>query len=71
MKQVKAFETSDGLLFSEKGKAEKHQTFLDKKDLVTTFAKSESNPYRGKSQLSIVTATIINWEMWKAKNASE
>lgn len=68
MKQIKAFQTSDGLLFPEKEQAEKHQTFLDKKDLITNFVKSEENPYRGKSQMAIVGATIINWETWKVKN---
>lgn len=71
MKQVKAFQTSDGLLFAEKEKADKHQTFLDKRDLVNTFVKSEDNPYRGKAQASIVVNTIVNWETWKVKNASE
>ena len=71
MKQVKAFQTSDGLLFVEKEKADKHQTFLNKRDLVNEFAKSEDNPYRGKSQMSIVVSTIVNWETWKVKNASE
>lgn len=69
MKQVKAFQTSDGLLWDEKSKAEKHEMFLSSKNTVQEFLKSEANPYKGKSQISIVSNTIINWETWK--NASE
>lgn len=71
MKQVKAFQTSDGLLFSDQIAADKHELFLEKKDEVSEYIKSELNPYKGRAQLSIVNVTIVNWEMWKAKNASK
>lgn len=71
MKQIKAFQTDDGLLFEEKEQAQKHQMFLDKKSMVQDFVKSDANPYRGKSQMSIVGNTIVNWETWKVKNAPE
>lgn len=71
MKQVKAFQTEDGLLFEEKEQAQKHQMFLEKKGMVQEFIKSEANPYRGKSQVAIVGQTVINWETWKAKQNAE
>jgi hypothetical protein len=71
MKQVKAFQTDDGLLFEEKEQAQKHQMFLDKKSMVQEFVKSDANPYRGKSQMAMVGQTIVNWETWKVKNAPE
>ena len=58
MKQVKAFQTDDGLLFEEKEQAQE-------------FVKSDANPYRGKSQMAMVGQTIVNWETWKVKNAPE
>ena len=72
MKQIKAFQTTDGQLFDDKAQAEKHQLFLSKQDTINEYLKSEMNPYKGRTQQSITRTTIINWELWKVKqNAPE
>ena len=68
MKPINAYQTSDGTLFAKKEHAEKHELFLKKQDVVEEFLDSEHNPYTGSAQKSIARKTIINWELWKAKN---
>ena len=68
MKQVNAFLTSDGTLFETKKAAENHQIILDKEILIDDFLNGPSNKYTGKPQQAIVRLTLINWELWKAKN---
>ena len=68
MKQVNAFLTSDGTLFETKQTAENHQMVLDRRVLIDDFLNGPSNKYMGKPQVAIVRSTLINWELWKAKN---
>jgi hypothetical protein len=69
MKQVQAFRTSDGKLFDEPLQAERHELFLKKQMIVDEFLDGELNPYQAIAQRSIARSTIINWELWKTKNA--
>lgn len=69
MQQVQAFRTSDGKLFDEPLQAERHELFLKKQMIVEEFLDGELNPYQAIAQRSIARATIINWELWKNKNA--
>lgn len=68
MEKIEAFKTSDGSLFDDKLKAERHQLFLQKDMIVEEFLDSDLNPYTGPQRV-ISRNTIINWELWKAKNA--
>jgi hypothetical protein len=71
MKQVQAFQTSDGKLFDDSTQAERHELFLKKQMVVDEFLDSGLNPYQGIAQRSIARSTIINWELWKVKNAAK
>ena len=68
MKQVQAFQTSDGKLFDEPLQAERHELFLQKQMIVDEFLDGDLNPYQAIAQRSIARSTIINWELWKTKN---
>jgi len=68
MEKIQAFKTSDGSLFDDKLKAERHQLFLKKDMIVEEFLDSDLNPYAGPQRV-IARNTIINWELWKVKNA--
>lgn len=69
MKQITAFQTSDGQVFTSEEEAKKHEKFLEKKDIVEEFLKSSHNPYVAAVQKSIARNTVVNWEVWKTKNA--
>jgi hypothetical protein len=68
MKQIQAFQTSDGKLFDHAVQAERHELFLKKQMIVEEFLDGELNPYQNIAQKSIARSTIINWELWKTKN---
>jgi hypothetical protein len=68
MEKIEAFKTSDGSLFDDKLKAERHELFLKKDMIVEEFLDSDLNPYTGPQRV-IARNTIINWELWKVKNA--
>jgi len=69
MKKIEAFKASDGMLWEDKEKAERHELFLSKNMIVEEFLDSNTNPYKALAQRSIARTTIINWELWKNKNA--
>ena len=69
MKTVQAFKTSDGKLFDDSLQAERHELFLNKQLIVEEFLDGDLNPYKAMAQRSIARSTIINWELWKNKNA--
>jgi hypothetical protein len=71
METVKAFKTSDGTLFDDSIQAERHEMFLEKNMVVEDFLDSELNQYKAMTSRSIARTTIINWELWKVKNAIE
>jgi hypothetical protein len=69
MQKVEVFKASDGSLWENKYKAERHEMFLSKNMIVEEFLDNEINPYKAVAQRSIARTTIINWEFWKNKNA--
>ena len=70
MQTIKAFKTSDGTLFDDSLQAERHEMFLKKDMVVEEYLDGDLNPYTG-SQRVIARNSIINWELWKVKNASK
>lgn len=68
MEKVNAFKTSDGKLFDSSHEAEQHQMFLEKSNVVEEFLDSDLSPYTGPQRV-IARNSIINWELWKVKNA--
>lgn len=69
MEQIQAYRSSDGTLWENKEKAERHEIFLKKDMVIEEFLNDPINPYRGLAQKTIARSTIINWEFWKNKNA--
>lgn len=72
MKQVKAYEATDGALFPNKEECEIYESALRWKEEVDRFLSSEMNQYRrGGAGPSIARATIVAWELWKSKQGKE
>ena len=69
MEKIEAFRASDGTLWENKDKAERHELFLQKDMIVEEFLDNDINPYKALAKRSIARTTIINWELWKNKNA--
>lgn len=69
MKTISAFQTSDGKIFVLEAEAQKHEKFLQHRNVVEDFLNSEINTYKGFAHKSIARNTVINWELWKTKNA--
>ena len=70
MDQIKAFRTSDGTLFEDAAKAERHEEFLKHSNIIERFLDSDLSPYNGPQRV-IAKNSIINWELWKTKNGTE
>lgn len=69
MKQVTAYQTSDGKVFYKEQDAILHEMSLDKAHEVDCFLSSEFNPYRSTPQRVIARSSILNWEVWKDNRA--
>ena len=69
MEKIEAFKASDGSLWESQDKAERQELFLQKDMIVEEFLDDNINPYKSLAQRSIARTTIINWELWKNKNA--
>lgn len=69
MKQVTAFQTSDGKIFHNEQDALLHETTLDKIHEIDCFLASDSNPYRAVPQKVIARSSILSWENWKENYA--
>tara|TARA_R110002126_G_scaffold177142_1_gene325961 strand:+ start:620 stop:832 length:213 start_codon:yes stop_codon:yes gene_type:complete len=69
MEKIEAFKASDGSLWESREKAERQELFLQKDMIVEEFLDDNINPYKALAQGSIARTTIINWELWKNKNA--
>lgn len=69
MKSINAFQTSDGRVFTIEEEAKKHEKFLEHRNVVEEFLASDLNPYVASVQKSIARNTVVNWELWKIKNA--
>lgn len=68
MKTISAFQTSDGQIFAIEAEAQKHEKFLEHRNVVEEFLNSELNTYKAFAHKSIARNTVINWELWKTKN---
>lgn len=68
MKTISAFQTSDGKVFTAEAEAQKHEKFLEQRNVVEDFLNSDINPYVAAVQKTIARNTVINWELWKTKN---
>lgn len=68
MKTISAFQTSDGKVFIAESEAQKHEKFLEHRNIVEEFLNSELNPYVAAVQKTVARNTVINWELWKTKN---
>lgn len=71
MEKVQAYKTTDGTLFDNAIQAERHEMFLEKNIVVEEFLDSELNQYKAMTSRSIARTTVINWELWKVKNAAK
>jgi len=69
MKTISAFQTSDGKIFAIESEAQRYEKFLQHRNVVEDFLNSELNNYKNFAQKSIARNTVINWELWKTKNA--
>jgi len=69
MKTIQAYVTEDGQIFASEDKANLHAMFLEKQDVVDDFINSEDNPYKASAAKSIARSSVVNWEIWKVKNA--
>jgi hypothetical protein len=69
MKEVSAYQTTDGLLFSKQKEAERHEAFLANRAVIEEFLESEINPYKSSAHRAIARNTVINWSLWSTKNA--
>ena len=67
MKQIKAFQTTDGALFEDETQAELHETFLKSKKVIEEFLQDRSNPYKSVAQRGMARNVITHWENWKNK----
>jgi hypothetical protein len=67
MKQIKAFQTTDGALFEDEDRAELHETFLKSKQVIEEFLQDKSNPYKSVAQRGMARNVITHWENWKNK----
>lgn len=71
MKTISAFQTSDGKIFAIESAAQKHEKFLEHRNVVEEFLNSDLNQYKTITQKSIARNTVINWELWKTKNVKQ
>ena len=64
MKEVKAYETSDGTIFSDHGEAILHQSNLDNAGSINAFLESDANEYKTGAARSISMKAIQSWQRW-------
>jgi hypothetical protein len=69
MKTITAFQTSDGKVFTSDVDAKRHEKFLEHRDVVEEFLKSDLNKYQSAVQKNIARNTITYWEIWKTQNS--
>ena len=68
MKEIKAFITSDGRLFTVQDEAISHEEHLKVYPVIDAFLDSSANEYHGVPQKAIVRKSIALWEKWKEQN---
>lgn len=67
MKQVPAFQTSDGRLFDNERDAKLHEVSLQQADKIAQFIADEDFPYKAMAQRVIARNTIVRWEEWRSR----
>lgn len=65
MKQVPAFQTTDGRLFDNERDAKLHEVSLQQSDKISQFISEEDFPYKAMAQRVIARNTIVRWEEWR------
>ena len=68
MKTITAYETSDGVIFNDESKAERHEVWLKHYQLFDLYLDSAENQYQSHAYRKIVKNSLTNWEFWKIKN---
>lgn len=68
MKEVTAYEASDGKIFATADSCVMWEEHLRWKDKVGEFMESEDNAYKGSAQQTMIFNSIVAWEVFKAKN---
>jgi len=68
MKEIKAYETSDGQVFTSSDQASIHEEHLAIFPIIDQFLNSKLNKYNAGPQRIIAQRTIANWEKWKDEN---
>lgn len=68
MKQISAFQTSDGEVFVNQELARTHEELISKGSLIDEYLDSNKNPYNNRPQRMIAKNSIIAWEIWKREN---
>lgn len=71
MKEVTAFEASDGKIFATANSCVMWEEHLRWKEKIGEFMASEDNCYKGSPQQTMVTNSIIAWEVFKAKQVGK
>ena len=69
MKQVTAYKTRDGKLFTDQEEAAYHEGFLDQDQLIEQCL--DDFGLIGQNSRSIARQSIKHWERWRIKNVIE
>jgi hypothetical protein len=64
MKEIAAFQTSDGTVFETKEAAEDHEFNVSHEIQIESFLSSDLNRYQGGPQRVIAKTSILNWIKW-------
>lgn len=67
MKEIKAFITTDGKLFTNKEAAENYEYEFGLKPQIQKFLNSTACEYHGAPQKSMLEKTIVAWIKWSSK----
>jgi hypothetical protein len=69
MKQITAYETRDGKIFTDQEEAAYHEGFLDQHQIIERCL--DEFKHQGSAQRSVARQAIHHWEQWRHKNAIE
>jgi hypothetical protein len=64
MKEIAAFQTSDGTVFQTKEAAEDHEFNVSHEIQIELFLSSDLNRYQSGPQRVIAKTSILNWIKW-------
>jgi hypothetical protein len=66
MKQITAYETRDGKVFTDQEEAAYHESFLDQHLIIEKCL--DEFKYQGAAQRAVARQAIAHWENWRTKN---